>query len=215
MAEETRIKIDTSSIEPNSHKYREQKRKEKLNPVVNQGDVVSTKKSIGKKLKDTFLVEDLNDIKNYILFEVIIPGAKDALMNAIEAMFYGRGKSGGYYRRESDYYPYHASYNPKPKSRRREREDDYEDANLFYRNGEIDCRNIVLKTRPAAERVVQKMRLQIREYGSVSLAELCELLRLPSNYNDNNWGWVDERDIQIRRVSSGYLILVPEPAYLR
>ena len=47
-----------------------------------------------------------------------------------------------------------------------------------------------------------------------ALKSLLDLVDVPGRYTDNNWGWDDDRDIGIRRVSSGYLIDVAEPKYL-
>ena len=78
----------------------------------------------------------------------------------------------------------------------------------------MDFRNIVLRQRDDAERLIEEMRRRIRNNDSASVADLLDLIDIPGRYTDNNWGWDDERDIGIRRVSSGYLIDVAEPKYL-
>lgn len=204
--------IDTGSIPSNSHKSKE-KKKERLNPVVKQDGVVSTKKSVGKKLRDTFINDDLGDIKDYVFFDVVVPTLKDTAMNILEMIFYGQttGRSLGY-RRGGDPYPYNRSYKTSTLSPRDR--GGYRDRKRYSESSDVDYQNIVLRTRPDAEEVVRQMHLRIREFGMASIADLYDLVRIPGNYNDNDWGWVDERDIGVRRVGNGYLIQVSKPVYL-
>lgn len=205
--------IDVSSLEPNTHKYKEEKaaNREKVKPIIDRDKIVSTKKPLGKKFAETFLTEDMGDVKTWLIKDVIIPGIQNTILDMISLAFRGETYSGGrstnrrgrYDNNRTDYRSYSDD-----RKRRDRRDDRYES------DDRVDFRNVVVERRADAERLIDEMRRRIIDTGSVSIAELFDLIDAPSRYTDNNWGWDDERDIKIRRVSSGFLIDVCEPRYL-
>lgn len=212
--------VNLEDLKPNSHVYKESIQKEekqdkkKLETVVKKGGVVSTKKSLGDKFQDIFLSEDVKDIKGYIIFDTIIPGIKNLILDVIEMAFFGssgsRRSTGS--RREKEHTNYSSYYKSEYKSSRRDRRDREE--RRYEADEKVDYRRIILKYRDDAERVVDQMRERIRTYETVSIADLFELVGITGKYTDNNWGWVDENDIGIKRVSDGYLIDVTEAVLL-
>lgn len=213
--------IDVSSLEPNTHKYKAEKaaskEREKVKPIIDRDKIVSTKKPLGKKFAETFLTEDVDDVKTWLIKDVIIPGIQDTILDMLSMAFrgesYSRGRSRNDRRNRYDDRTSYSSYyrgsdDRRDRESRRRRDDRYESDDL------VDFRNIVLRERAAAERIIDEMRRRIIDTGSVSIAELLDMIDVSSRYTDNNWGWDDERDIKIRRVSSGFLIDVCEPRYL-
>lgn len=219
--------IDVNSLEPNSHKYKAEKAnggdkkepgsREKVSPIVKRDQVVSTKKPLGKKFAETFMTEDTKDVKSWLLMDVIIPGVKNTILDILSMMFFGevdsrrgRGKRRRYDDDRHDYSSYYGG-----SSSNRERRSSRRKDNSYYDSDDrVDFRNIVLRNRDDAEDLIEEMRRRIKSEGSVSVATLLDLVDVPGRYTDNNWGWDDDRDIGIRRVSSGYLIDVAEPKYL-
>ena len=219
--------IDVNSLEPNSHKYKAEKAnggnkkepgsREKVSPIVKRDQVVSTKKPLGKKFAETFMTEDAKDVKSWLLMDVIIPGVKNTILDILSMMFFGEvdNRRRGRRRRDDDrrdyssYYSGGSSSSRDRRDSRRRRDDSYYDS-----DDRVDFRNMVLRNRDDAEDLIEEMRRRIKVEGSVSVATLLDLIDVPGRYTDNNWGWDDERDIGIRRVSSGYLIDVAEPKYL-
>lgn len=218
--------LEINSLKPNSHKYKAekargeeaQKSRERISPVVKHGQVVSTKKPIGKKFAETFMTEDAKDVKSWLVLDVLIPGIKNTILDLLSMAFFGevdtrnrrwRSRRDEKYDR-TDYGSYYRSSSDRidRASSRRRREDRYDS------DDRVDFRNIVLRNREDAERVIGSMRNRIIDNGGASVADLLDLIDVTSRYTDNNWGWDDERDIGIRRVSSGYLIDVSEPKYL-
>lgn len=200
--------IDIESFKSNSNKSKE---KEKLTPIVSKAGVVSTKKTLGDKVAEVFIEEDLNEVKSYILQDVIIPGIKNTILDVMEMIFFGgtRGRarnSSGNSREKVSY----ASYYKSESNRRSQRNDRDQQKSRPSSNEKVDYTHIVLRNRSEAEDVVDKMCRRISEYGSASIADLFDLLDITGNYQDNNWGWTNERDIGLRRVSAGYLIDVAE-----
>lgn len=208
------IRVD--SLEPNSHKYKAekaaQKSKERVTPVVDRERVVSTKKPLGRKFAETFMTEDTADVKTWLIKDVIIPGIQHTILDMISMLFFGEvddhSRNGDRGSSRTDYHRKYKSSSDREYRRRRDRDDDYES------DDKVDFRNIVLRYREDAERVIDEMKHRIKNDGSVSVADLFDLIDVAGRYTDNNWGWDDERDIGIRRVSSGYLIDVAEPRYL-
>lgn len=209
-------KVDMESLKPNSYKYKEEvaetEEREKLKPVVGADQVVSTKKSLGRKFAETFLGENLKDVSKYLIWDVIVPGMKNAILDTMSMMFFGETTSrraGG--RREPDRTSYSSYYRGTSRSSRekRERERDRDDDRA------VDYRNIVLKYRQDAEDVVDALYERIEKYEYATVADLLDLVGQTGKYTDNNWGWDRKQDIGIRRVERGFLIDVAPAEYIR
>jgi len=80
----------------NSHKAREEVAEKKVEKVVS-GKTSTKKKSGIRKLSDTFLSEDVSNVKSYIFSEVLLPAAKklvsDIVTNGIDMLLYGEIKN--------------------------------------------------------------------------------------------------------------------------
>src|SRR5664279_3084609 len=86
------------NYKPNSHKTKDAPTKEveqntkKLDRITT-GEVIQRKKSLGRKISETFTGDDINSVWSYVLFEVIIPAAKtmisDAASQGVERMLFG------------------------------------------------------------------------------------------------------------------------------
>jgi hypothetical protein len=215
------IKLDVASAPSNSNKYKQtQVEREEVRKVVNRENVVTTKKSVGRKFVDTFIQEDAEDIKSYVLFDVIIPGIKNLVLDIAEMAFFGTsgGSDRGRKSKSSDrtdYKSYYGGYTRSSRERDRDRRRTRDrGSDRSGRDDKLDYQSIILKNREDAEDLIDEMRHRINKFGSCSIAELFDMIDEPSNYNDNNWGWEDERDISLRRVSKGYLIDVVKAYYL-
>lgn len=209
-------KIDMESLKPNSYKYKEEMsekdsgEREKLQPVVEKDRVVSTKKSLGRKFAETFLGENLKDVSKYLVWDVIVPGFKNAILDTMSMMFFGetsgRRSSG---RRDSDRTSYSSYYRGTSRSSRQRREREREE------DDKVDYRNIVLKYRQDAEDVVDALYDRIEKFGKATVADLFDLVGVTGQYTDNNWGWDRKQDIGVRRIDHGFLIDVAPAEYIR
>lgn len=208
--------VNMDSLKPNSHRYKNEeanKEKDRLKPVINKEDVVSTKESLGKKMVKSFVKEDIQDVKRYILLDVVIPGIKNTVLDMLQMAFFGevRDRRSSGYGRSSDreHYSYSARYRGSSYSNSSSRRD-----SDYRSDDKVDYKNIVLRNRTDAEEVVEQLRYRIRETGKATIGDLFDLMDLAGRYVDNDWGWTDERDIGIRRISSGFLIDVAEARYV-
>ena len=86
---------------PNSHKSKEEQKDlvpEKRVEKVISGTVKPKKKSEMQKFADVFISEDVNNVKSYIVMDVLVPAIKkaisDIVTNGIDMILYGEaGKS--------------------------------------------------------------------------------------------------------------------------
>lgn len=209
--------VDMESLKPNSNKYKleqsaEGSQRKKLDSVVKIG-AVSTKKPLSKRIVENFIGGDPEEVACSIWRDTIVPGAQNLLLDILSMAFFGerndqRRGSGKYSYRGRDYEDYSRYYKGRTEqSRERSRRRDQNRRDGYH--------SITLTNRADAEAVIDNMRGRIREYGSVSLAELYDLIGMDSmDYTDNNWGWDDERDLGIRVVSNGFHLDLADVKYL-
>lgn len=216
------INIDPELLKPNSYKYRDEQKKaaekkterERLSPVARKDNLVQKKKGLGDRIVRAVVSEDIEDFKDWIVKDVIIPGAKDFMMDFVEGiLFPGEKRS----RRSSGPTLYSKFYTES--RRRRSERTDRERRNSRReppRRSEdrIDYRDLVFKNREEAEDVVIQMHRRIDDFGWATIADLYDLVEIPCEPTDYNWGWTRRRDIDVRKVSSGYLIDVASVDYV-
>ena len=166
---------------PNSHRSKEEQKlpEKKIEPVVK--GKVTTKKNNVRKLTNTFVTEDIQNVKSYVLMDVLVPAIKkaisDIVTNGIDMLLYGEtGRS----RRKTNASV--VSYRNYYDSRREER---YSSSRT--RTG-YSYDDVVLETRGEAEDVLSRMDELIDTYGVVSVADLYDLVGISCNYTDNKYG---------------------------
>ena len=186
----------------NSHKAREEVAEKKVEKVVS-GKTSTKKKSGMRKLSDTFLSEDVSNVKSYIFSEVLLPAAKklvsDIVTNGTNMLLYGeiKNKKGN-----SSKVSYSRYYDD-----RRDRSRDYRSP--VVRNN-FDYDEIIFETRGDAEAVLDAMYDILNQYKVVSVAELYDLASITThNYTCNNYGWIDLRGSSVVRVRDGYILKLP------
>ena len=197
---------------PNSNRYKKEQNnapaeRKRVEKVVT-GKVRTKKKSEISKLKDTFISEDVSNVKSYIVMDVLIPAAKkaisDIVRDGIDMILYGdtRGRRGGSSSGAS--YVSYRSYSD------RDRRDDRRESSRTRVGYDYD--DIILESRVEAEEVLQRMDELIETYGIVSVADLYDLVGKSCNYTDNKYGWTNIRNAEPVRVRDGYLLKMPKAA---
>ncbi len=213
MAEHKMVTVDRAMLEPNrAQPVKEKKEAPKLESVVKQGKVVSTKPSLGKRIRSLFIADDVEDVGDYLVNELIIPFVKDTILDLGEMLLFGQtsgGRSGR--RRRGGYSNMPTDYSASYKSPRdRERHDGGRRERYSRRGSDVDYREIILSDRNDARNVVASLRSRIQTYGSASVADLLELVDQTSVYTDTAYGWKDPEQITISRVGRGWLIDVDD-----
>lgn len=187
----------------NSHRSKEESKAEKkeVKPVVK--GTVKRKKNSTRKLADTFISEDVHNVKSYIVWDVLIPAAKkaisDIVTNGIEMILYGEARGNGKKHSHVDYISY-------DRFSSRDRRDDRD----RYSRTVYSYDDIILDTRREAEEVLNQMDLIIDNYDVVSVADLYELVGENSTPQDNKYGWTNIRNAEAIRVHNGYALRLPK-----
>ena len=191
------------NLPDNSHRSRNDKQAttdEKRAEKIVHGKV-KAKKNNARKLTDVFIAEDAANVKNYVLFDVIVPSIKKALYDLVVGaldmtLFGGRGGSNSK-RSISDKVSYR-DYNSI--SKRDERS---------YGNTVTTSGYSYDDTRGEAESVLSRMDEIIDEYDSVRVADLYDLVGITGDYTDNKYGWTNIRNARVVRTRDGYKIEMP------
>lgn len=189
-----------SDYKPNSHRFKEEQSKKEISKVVS-GNAVQKKKSGFSKLASTIVSDDANNVKDYIL-DVLVSATKKAIQdivsNGIDIILYGESRGSRTYSSNATYVSYDKySY----------KDDRYRPSSRVSSRYSFD--DIVLSSRADAERVLDAMDNIINEYDAVSVADLCELVGVQSNYTDNKYGWTNLRNADVQRVRDGYILRLP------
>lgn len=200
----------------NSRKSKEeQQKKEKPKEIekVIEGEAIVRKRPLGTRLKETFLGGDAQSVARYIAAEVLLPAFRNLLVDAttkgVERMVYGESSTP---RRPQNYGP-RITYN-NPVNRGYMGDPRYRSANLpdqptYSPPPRSDGAEILLPDRAAAELVLERLQDIIDQYDVASLADLKQLVGLPTVHTDNKWGWVMLRGADIRQIREGYLLDLP------
>jgi hypothetical protein len=178
--------------ESNSKAKKEEKplpEKPRVAPVT-----TATKARKKGKLSQIFLAEDIENVKSYIILDVLIPAIRKAMYDVISegaSAFFGISSTSKKSTTASkiSYREFYQKEDKQPSNRLGSR----------YSYDEVD-----VSSRGDAEDVLTSMRDLIRRYGCVSVLDLYDLAGLTSdNYTDENYGWLDIRGADVVRLPNG------------
>lgn len=195
--------MDIKDIEPNSFKYKDAKREmadKKIEKVIS-GAAKTKKKSEMRKFAGLFIPDDVQSVKSYIFFDVLIPAIKQMLSETVDAVLYpGEGNR----KRKSGSKVSYRSYYEDPRKR-----SDY----ISSRTDGFDYDDIIFESRGDAERVLATMDEILERYGVVTVSDLYDLADITTpNYMTAKYGWVNIRSATVMRVREGFVIKMPKAA---
>lgn len=192
----------------NSFKSKETEADDKKVEKVVKGEVSVKKPGVGKKFGDVFLNETGENVKNYILFDVLLPAIKDAIVDVItngtNMLFYGSGSSGRSKRGGTNSRTSYSSYYRGSVSR-----DDRVESRRTYRD-RAGVKEIIFDNRADAQEVLECLEEILDKYRMVSVADYYELCGQTGTYTDRNYGWSDISSSTISRDRDGYIIKLPK-----
>lgn len=204
----------------NSHKAKDAPPQEPKNvkPII-KGGAQRRKPGLGKRFAETFGGGDARGVGSYVLFDVLLPAAKDMVSDAvsqgIDRMLFGEsrpssrrgrtigGSSTGY-----------VNYNGMSRSTNGSmRQKNDQSRGMLTRQARAAQKfdEILLQTRAEAEEVIERLRDLIEQYGTATVADMLTLVDISPEYTDGNWGWDDLSDARIHRDREGYLLDFPKP----
>lgn len=172
------------------------------------GEVVQRKKPLRRRLKELFFGGEFKGATKYISGDVLLPAFKNMVVDAgkgfIERIVYGDAP-----RRRYEAGRPRVSYNtPVDRGYSRPR-GMLPDQPPHVARRRQDVGEIILVSRDEAELVVERLTDIIDKYEVASIADLHDLVGLPTTYVDNKWGWTSLRGADIRQVRDGWVIDLP------
>lgn len=201
------------NYKPNSNRYNELKAQQsieeanskKLESVVS-GNVSMRKKTTLKKVADIFFQKDINDVKSYLIMDVLVPEIRDALynlvMNGLDMMLYDGKRT-----RKSSSNTMRVNYSAKYNNQTSIPETSNSSPRI--KSG-LNFDDVVFDDRMDAEEVLNQMLNIIEQYDSVSVADFCELAGIPGEYTDRKYGWTSLGAAEVKRLSGGgYVLKLP------
>ena len=191
----------------NSNKVKEAKRQQALTEKkvekVITGTAKTRKKSEIRKFTDVFISEDVNNVKSYILMDVLVPAIKkaisDIVTNGVDMILYGEAGSNKKRSTVSK-----ISYN--------KMFDDPRSSRIHSERGRtgLDYDELIFDSRGDAEAVLSALEDIIAQFGVASVGDLYDLAQVSTtNYAINKYGWSDLRSAEVIRARDGYMIKLP------
>lgn len=183
---------------------------------VTTSEPIKAKKTLGKRIAETFTGDDMHSVGSYLLFEVLIPAAKNMIVEGVEQgiqrMLFGDSRPSSRSGRSS-YTPYNRVGTTSRNTSLREEPRTMSRA----ASSTHDFNEILVASRPEAMMVVEGMIEAAEVYETVTVADFYSLVGITPNFVDNQWGW-ERADISvndIRRTPQGYMFTFPKPIHLK
>ncbi len=185
--------------------YQGNSKKQKETPVVPPkniervvvSEVIVQKKGVGRKFKDLFIEADFRTVVKYVASDVLLPAARNMIVDAstkgVERLLYGesavRRRNFGVGPRITYNNPINRGYRDTSAPRHAPPISYPETRSLRHTRDEF-----IISSREEAELVLERMNDIIDQYEVASVADLNDLVGLPTTHVDNKWGWIDLRE---------------------
>lgn len=189
---------------------------EKNLPELKQEPVVK-KPSMRNRVWSAMVAEEVHDVKEYLIFDVVIPTIKktlfDLVTNALNLTLFGKPSSGSDRddRRSGPYVSYSSysrSYDRDDAKRERDRE-------RTRRDNYIDVRHldrIEFRYKEDALDVIRFLEDNLNEFGYTTVSDFVSAAHLETNSVHNKWGWYDIGNPVPQQLSNGrYYVKLPKP----
>jgi hypothetical protein len=180
-----------------------------IEPVTS--DALRRKKPLRRKFSEVFVAGSAKTAISYALWEVLLPAAKDTVVEVItqgvEKLFFGESRRRGSPPPQSGPTGY-VSYNRYSMQNRMSSPQRVMSRQARSRH---DFDEIVMEDRTEAEEVIDRLYEVISRYESATVADLYQLVGLSSSHTDYKWGWTDIRGAGVSRSRDGYVLDLPEP----
>lgn len=190
-----------------------EEREKKVNTVVTSNKATKKKQSAGKSFLQEFIAEDATSIKDYLIFDVIIPATKNAISDLItggvDMLLFG--SVGG---RRTSSSSRGTNYSSISTGRSGQRVISSESTTRTQspsrsRNNIYQYEDVYLGTRGEAEAVLSEAFSTLQKYDALSVADLYEICGMDSNYTDNKYGWTNLNGACVQRTNEGFLVKMP------
>lgn len=202
--------MDLNQYRPNSDASKGIQEREKMTTIASGKKIPQT---VGRKFMSEFLADDISNIKDYILWDVLLPAVKnaisDTITNGIDMLLFGQTRTRGS-NTVKRITPYSSLYSGTSSNRVVKYNDIQEQQSRRNRGlAGYSYQEVVLSSRPEAEDVLAHMRIYLEKYGVVSVSDLYDAVGEVPEMIDTKWGWTDLTGACVQRCSDGYLLRMP------
>ena len=192
----------------NSQRDKKTAPEEKKVTRVTTAEPIRRKKGLGRKLKSIFFNGDPKATASFIVQSVLIPAAKDMIVDAASEGVQKLVRGDSYRRRTgpSSGPQGYVAYN------RMGRPPGVAEARPMRRPARArhDFDEIVLQSRQEAETVIEQLYEIISKYDTATVSDLYDLVGIRGTHVDHKWGWTDMRGAGVVRVRDGFLLELPD-----
>lgn len=200
--------------EPVTNKSESQEKKVEQ---VTVNSAVRRKPTLGKRMREAFGGDDSRTVMDYVVMDVLIPAAKDTMVDAVtqgfERLIFGEARSTTRRAAVSRYGTPtgHISYNRVGSRSSIAPRDEARPTLSRQARVNHDFDAVVIETRAEADQVLERMYDLVNSYDSVTVADFYDLVGITSEFTDNKWGWTNLHGSRVIRARDGYLLDLPKP----
>jgi hypothetical protein len=176
------------------------------------GTVSMKPKTLTTRFKSIFLGGDFTTAAQYVASEVLLPALRNLVVDAVskgtDRVIYG--DSNLRRRPPTNYSPRIRYDNPINRGMTSQRAylPDQRPAGWAGQSRKT-FEDVIVASKADADGVVERLTDIVDIYEVVSVADLSELLGLPSTHIDNKWGWTQLAALEVRQVREGWRISFP------
>lgn len=165
------------------------------------------KKGVGAKIKETFVGDSASSVGSYILFDILVPRAKELLFEIInggsERALFGTTTARSASRGRRSQLVEKTNYSGMSTGRTERVERDISARGKASHNFE----EILIPGRGEAEQVLDLLLELVDQYESATVADLYSAVGISTDHTDLKFGWTDLREARIVPARGGGYIL--------
>lgn len=204
-------KIQMPEFGNNSDAYRKELEEKSKKPKSRTSVMGSLRKrGVGERLIGLFFEGDLQSAMNYIIYDLAIPQVKTAVLEGMKVLFYGSSRGSSDPRQSSQVHTSYAAYYYGGGNAKQTQQSQKQAQNLPKTLKKSDPRLITVADRGSAERILAELRQNIATYGHTSVADLFDMVNIPSEWTNYDYGWRNLDDARVRPCQEGYWFDLPE-----
>jgi len=201
---------------PNSHvSKRDDKTQDGGVHRVTSGDPIRRRRPLRKQFTETFIAGDSKSTMRFVVLDVMLPAAKDMIFEmgseGLRKFMFGDGRRRGGVTPPQSGPMGNVSYHRMGNSAMSSILSGSQRAMSRQARARHNFDEVVIEQRHEAEEVIDKLYEVLSRYGTVTVADLYELVGLASTHTDHRWGWTTLQGAGVSRIRGGYLLDLPEP----
>lgn len=199
-----------------------------VEPVSNVVQGQRVPENPGRRLLSEFFADDIHNIKDYLLYDVVMPAVKnaisDTITNGIDMLLFGKTRTtfnsntirkvgGSFVTGGTNYSNFSKPskiFNTGSDERRvpSYRSSYTVDDVMVYFRPDVP-HNI---TRGEVQEALTVLNMRLRKYGMVSVADFYQVVlkAVPEDIQDHKWGWYDLSGLRTQESREGIRIFVPK-----